>query len=269
MKKIKPQHCRVIQNKRLDRAGGYFALKVSGFKTARKIYPGSFVHIKVQNALDPFFRRAFSVADFDPESTSLEIIYKVVGKGTAILGHKKKDDQIDLIGPLGNRFSAIPKKKTVVIVAGGVGFPPLYFLARSLVDSGHDPQRISFFYGGQSKNDLVELNRIRRLGVELITCTDDGSIGFHGFVTAAVDERLDRLDPGNTVVCGCGPEPMLAALQDLAMRQGFTGEISLEAPMPCGVGVCLGCVKATVENPQKFVRVCYDGPVFKLGEVKI
>jgi dihydroorotate dehydrogenase electron transfer subunit len=269
MKKIKPQDCRIIQNRRLDRTGAYYALKVAGFKSARKIYPGNFVHIKVHEAIDPYFRRAFSIADYDPNEGTLEIIYKVVGKGTAILGQKKKNDTIDLIGPLGNRFSRLGRTKTAVIVAGGVGFPPLYFLARQLVDQGHDPGGIAFFYGGRSKEDLVEMKRIRALGVEFYPCTDDGSYGFHGFVTQACDEYLNRLNGMKTFVWGCGPEPMLAVLQDLALKKGFPGEVSLEAPMPCGVGVCLGCIKPAYDNPKKYVRVCYDGPVFKLGEVKI
>jgi len=267
--KIKPQKCRVIQNRRLGRKGAYFSLRVAGFKAARAIYPGSFVHVKVAEAIDPFFRRAFSIADFDAAAGELEIIYKVVGRGTSILGHKVRGDEVDIIGPLGNRFSPVSGQKTVVIVAGGVGFPPLYFLARHLVEKGHDAGKILFFYGGRAKDDLVEMSRIKKLGVKFIPCTDDGSYGFHGFVTEALKKHLPQFNRNNAFAFGCGPEPMLAALQDLALANGFTGEVSLEAPMPCGVGVCLGCVKPTLENPQKYVRVCHDGPVFKMGKVRI
>ena len=267
--KIKPQKCRIVQNRRLDKTGSYFSLRVADFKAARRIYPGSFVHIKVAEAIDPFFRRAFSIADFDAASGELEIIYKVIGRGTSILKHRTRGEELDLIGPLGNRFSPVSGTKTVVIVAGGVGFPPLYFWAKFLVERGHPPDRVLFFYGGRSKDDLVEMNRIRRLGIKFIPCTDDGSYGFHGFVTEALKNHLPRLDQKRTSVFGCGPEPMLAALQELALANGLTGEVSLEAPMPCGVGVCLGCVKPTLENPRKYVRVCHDGPVFRLGEVKI
>lgn len=269
MRKIIPQSCPIVLNRPLGGSGRYFRLRVSGFKAARRIYPGQFVHVKVADSLDPFFRRAFSVADYDPASHELEIIYKVVGRGTGLLGTKKKNDPIDILGPLGNRFSTVSKKKNVVIVAGGVGFPPLYFLARYLTEKGHDGTKISFFYGGRTKNDLIEMNRIRALGVDFVPCTDDGSHGFRGFVTEAVRQRLDNLAPSKSVIYGCGPEPMLAALQELVRHRGFSGEMSLEAPMPCGVGVCLGCVKQTLGTPQKHVRVCYDGPVFKLGEVKL
>jgi dihydroorotate dehydrogenase electron transfer subunit len=269
MKKIIPQDCRVTENKRLDKSGEYFSLRVTDFDAATEISPGCFVHVKTADALDPYFRRAFSVADYDPDSGQLEIIYKVVGKGTSLMARKIKGDSIDIIGPLGNRFSPIPTTKAAVIVAGGVGFPPLYFLAKHLTGNGHAGDKVLFFYGGRSKTDLVEMSRIKRLGVEFIPCTDDGSYGFHGFVTEAVNQRLTQLDKENTVVLGCGPEPMLAALQDLTMEKDFVGEVSLEAPMPCGIGVCLGCIKPTLSNPRKYVRVCYDGPVFKLGEIKI
>lgn len=269
MKKIIPQRCEVAENRPLDKSGLYYSLSITGFRPARRVYPGQFVHIKVSDALDPLFRRAFSIADYDPGSGTLEIIYKVIGRGTGILGAKKKHEHIDVLGPLGNRFAAIPRKKTVVIVAGGVGFPPLYFLAKYLVDKGHPGDRILFFYGGRTKADLVEMKRIRGLGVDFVACTDDGSYGFTGFVTEAVMQRLIDLKTSQAQICACGPEPMLAALQESARRKGFAGEMSLEAPMPCGVGVCLGCIKQTMGTPQKYVRVCYDGPVFGLGEVKL
>ena len=269
MKRTRSQNCRVSRNKRLDKNGDYFSLKVIEFKAARIIRPGSFVHVRVTEAVDPLFRRAFSVADFDPADGELEIIYKVVGRGTSILARKKKGDRLDIIGPLGNSFSRLTKAKTAVIVAGGVGFPPLYFLAKHLVDGGHDPGKIAFFYGGRTRDDLVEMKRIRALGVEFFPCTDDGSYGFHGFVTQACGEHLAQLNGEKAFVWGCGPEPMLAALQEMALEKGFRGEVSLEDPMPCGIGVCLGCIKPTYDNPKKYVRVCYEGPVFKLGEVKI
>jgi dihydroorotate dehydrogenase electron transfer subunit len=269
MKKIVPQTCLVAANKQLDAAGLYYSLTIADFKTPRPISPGQFVHIKVADGGEVYFRRAFSIADYDPRTGALEIIYKILGRGTARLGDKKKGDRLDIIGPLGNRFSKIPKKSNVVMVAGGVGFPPLYFYAKYLIQSGHDSRQISFFYGGRTRNDLVELSRIKKLGVRFFPCTDDGSFGFKGFVTKAVAEAMGEMNPHHTSVCGCGPEPMLAALQDLALKSGFDGELSLEAPMPCGVGVCLGCIKPTIANPREYVRVCHDGPVFKLGEVAL
>ncbi len=269
MRKITPQTCSVFSNEKLDNAGQYFRLTVSGFLTSKKIRPGQFVHVKVTDGIDPFFRRAFSVADYEADCRRLAIIYKVVGRGTRYLANLVKGDCLDLIGPLGTCFSAIPRSKTVIMAAGGIGLPPLYYLAKDLVVRGHHPAKILFFYGGRRRPNLIELNLIRRLKVKTIPCTDDGSFGFHGLVTEAIENRLEELNPAKTVLCGCGPEPMLDSLQKLALTRGLEGEISVEAPMPCGVGVCLGCVKPLLNQPDKYVRVCHEGPVFKLGEVKI
>jgi dihydroorotate dehydrogenase electron transfer subunit len=269
MKKIVPQRCGVIENHRLDKAGWYYRLKLSGFVPPRAVHPGQFVHLKVAPGLDPFFRRAFSISDFDAATGVLEIIYKVAGRGTTVLREVRPGTMLDLIGPLGNRFTVASKSQTAVLVAGGVGLPPVAFLARYVVDRGHDPKTVFFFYGGRTKEDLIDLPRLRRMGVNLILCTDDGSLGFKGMVTEAVTHHLSRFDGRRFHLYGCGPEPMLAALQEMALARRWSGEVSLEAPMPCGVGVCLGCIKPSLSAPGSYVRVCHDGPVFKIGEVQL
>ena len=267
MKKIKPQLCRVLSNRKLDRQGLYFRLRIENFLSPRKILPGQFVHIKVAEGLDPFFRRAFSIAARD--SDIIDVIYKIVGRGTTLMGDLTKGDTIDVIGPLGNAFTKPPGKKDIVIAAGGVGLPPLLYFTRHLVETGYPADRIHFFYGGRTKADLIETSAIKTLGVSYHPCTDDGSIGYHGFVTGAIEAKLAELPPEKTRIYGCGPEPMLAALQSLALNHQVAGELSLEAPMPCGVGVCLGCIKSSLKEPGKYIRVCHDGPVFAIGEVKL
>lgn len=269
MKKIIPQLCRVVSNRKLNSSGAYFKIIVEGFKASKKILPGQFVHVKIDSGNDPYFRRAFSVANYNKSSGRLEIIYKVVGKGTSILKDMHKGDTLDLLGPLGNHFAKPGKNKNIVIVAGGVGLPPLYYFCKYLIDSGHNLKNIMFFYGGRTKDELVELTSLKRIGINFIPCTDDGSYGFHGLITEALQENLSQLDITKTVFYGCGPEPMLDALQNLAMQYGYKGQMSFEAPMPCGVGVCLGCIKERLDQPKKYVRVCYDGPIFNIGEVKI
>ncbi|MCK5127857.1 MAG: dihydroorotate dehydrogenase electron transfer subunit [candidate division Zixibacteria bacterium] len=268
MRKTIPQQCEVTYNRRLDKAGLYYRLSVQGFKSPRKIYPGQFIHVKVSKSLDPFFRRAFSIADYSSDGT-LDIIYKIVGKGTSILRTLKKGDSLDIIGPLGNNFSRPAKSKTIILAAGGVGLPPLLYFSRYLIEKKHPAEKILFFYGGRSKDDLIEKTAIKKMKTKFYPSTDDGSFGFHGLITAAIQEQLANLDLKNTIIYGCGPEPMLNALQNLAMKYSINGEISLEAPMPCGVGVCLGCVKPKMSDPSKYVRVCYDGPIFKIGEVQL
>lgn len=268
MKKTVPQRCRVIENRPLDAAGLYYRLRLEGFTPSRTVHPGQFVHLKVASGLDPFFRRAFSISDYDAGGGVLEIVYKVVGRGTARLGEVKSGAILDLLGPLGNRFSLPSARGAVVMAAGGVGLPPLAFLARHLIGRGRDPKTIFFFYGGRTKGDLIDLPRLRRLGMNLMLSTDDGSQGFRGVVTEALQHHRPHIGRAFRVY-GCGPEPMLAALQELALAQAWPGELSLEAPMPCGVGVCLGCIKPSRSHPGTYVRVCHDGPVFNLGEVQL
>lgn len=269
MRKIIPQLCPVASNRPLDLKKEYFRLVVDNFFAARKIIPGQFVHVRVADGLDPYFRRAFSIAGYNRKTRQLEIIYKVVGVGTGLMSRLTKNDKIDIIGSLGNQFTRPLRSKQVVMVAGGVGLPPLLFWTKWLIDSGFDKENIFFFYGGRSKTDLLERTTIKRLGINFIPTTDDGSFGYHGLVTDAISEHLGDILPKSSVWYGCGPEPMLAALQNLALEHGYGGELSLEAPMPCGVGVCLGCIKPLQSEPKKYIRVCHDGPVFDIGEVII
>ncbi len=269
MKKIVPQLCSVLSNRPLDRQRQYFRLIVENFSAARKIVPGQFVHIKITSGLDPYFRRAFSIAGYDQKTGQLEIIYKLIGVGTTLMSRMIKGALIDIIGPLGNQFSPPDRRHKAVMIAGGVGLPPLLFWAKRLIENGFDKNNIFFFYGGRSKTDLLERSSIKSLGVNFIPTTDDGSFGYHGLVTEAMTQRLDEIPAKSSTWYGCGPEPMLAAIQKMALEQGYRGELSLEAPMPCGVGVCLGCIKPLQNNPKKYIRVCHDGPVFAIGEVII
>jgi dihydroorotate dehydrogenase electron transfer subunit len=150
-------------------------------------------------------------------------------------------------------------------VAGGIGFPPLLFLATDLVRRGHDPGRIEFFYGGRSTPDIIELARIRKLGINHHVATDDGSVGSRGLITDHVRAFLEERAGEKVRIYACGPEGMLTATDKLGLEFGVPGELALEAPMPCGVGVCLGCVVPLTEGG--YARVCYDGPVFNIGEV--
>ncbi len=144
MRKIIPQRCPIIENKVLDRARKYYRIKVTGFTAVKKVYPGQFVHIKVVEGNEPFFRRAFSIAGYDAQTGTLQIIYKVIGIGTTLMSRMTKGDHLNLIGPLGNRFARPKRAQTAIMVAGGVGLPPLCYLAEQAVAAGHNPQKILF-----------------------------------------------------------------------------------------------------------------------------
>lgn len=244
----------------------YFAITFGPFSQAAACRPGSFVHVRIPHS-DIYFRRAMSVAASDPRTKSVEIIFKVFGRGTTLLSQLERGDVIDVLGPLGVPFAWPPKAERVVMVAGGVGFPPLLFLAERLRAKGLDPRRIDFYYGARTREELVERARIKALGVNLYVVTDDGSMGEKGLVTGPLEKRLAAPDRGKIRLYACGPEPMLKAVDALGVRYNVPGQVSLEAPMPCGIGVCLGCVVPL--NAGGYARVCCDGPVFQIGEVRL
>jgi dihydroorotate dehydrogenase electron transfer subunit len=121
-----------------------------------------------------------------------------------------------------------------------------------------------FFYGGASKTDLIDMTRIKKLGTRFYPSTDDGSLGFRGLVTDAVNETVDLTD-GKYRIYACGPEGMLKAVDDFARKNQIPGQLSLEAPMPCGLGICLGCIRPL--RVGGYTRVCREGPVYDIGEV--
>ena len=247
-----------------DLGHSYKSLVLGPYSRAGKCPPGTFVHIKIPSS-DIFLRRAMSVAGADSEKKELEIIFKLYGRGTRLMGHLSKGDELNVLGPLGNRFRRPRKSETVLMVAGGVGFPPLLYFASELVSSGHDKKKILFFYGGRSGEDIIERSRIRKLGIQFVPTTDDGSFGKKGVVTDRVREYISEYGVGNSSVYGCGPEAMLAEVNRMGIEAGLNGQISLEAPMPCGVGICLGCVLPRTKGGT--VRVCKEGPVFDIGEI--
>ena len=249
-----------------DLKNNYFSLTFGPYSRVKECRPGSFIHVHLPHT-DVYFRRAMSVAAIDAKTREIEIIFKVFGRGTTLLSKFAKDAKIDILGPLGVPFALPKKNERIVMVAGGVGFPPLMFLATDLVTRGYDPKQIEFFYGGRSDGDIVERSRIKKLGVNFHISTDDGSLGDKGVVTRSVEAFIQKHGNEKLRLYGCGPEAMLKATDQLGLKYRIPGQISLEAPMPCGIGVCLGCVVKTTTG--EYVRVCVEGPVFNIGEVAL
>jgi dihydroorotate dehydrogenase electron transfer subunit len=264
MKKYAPERVPITAKRHLS--NDYYSLRMGPCSGVKRCRPGQFVHLGLPGC-DVFFRRAMSIATADPDSGEIEIIFKVFGRGTARLAMMKKGDELDVLGPLGTAFTRPRKREVSLLVGGGVGFPPLYFMAQHLVAQGHDPKSIEFFYGGRTSGEIVERTRIRRLGVHFHSATDDGSYGTKGLITDALLAFLAEQPKRKYRLYSCGPEPMLKAVDDLGRSLGIPGQLSLEAPMPCGFGVCLGCIVALREGG--YARVCTEGPVFKIGEVEL
>jgi len=262
---IKPacEDAYLIQSK--DLRNSYYSLTFGSFSKAGQCRPGHFVHVQLPCS-DVFLRRPMSVASVSRGKKEIEIILKVLGRGTRMMSDLKKGDRINILGPLGVPFRLPRRSQTVIMVAGGVGFPPLLYLATEMVAKGHDPVLIEFFYGGRSAGDIVEKPRIKKLGLKFHPVTEDGSLGSRGLVTQAVEEYItSRKGTVKPVMYGCGPEGMLKETDELGRKYGIGGQLSLEAPMPCGIGICLGCVVNLRQGGH--ARVCCDGPVFDIGEV--
>jgi len=249
----------------VDLGHGYYLVEFSVAEMAADMQPAQFFMIGIPGA-ETLLRRPFSVCgirgtfgDCPPEAA--QVLYKVVGKGTALLASLKPDAPLRVLGPLGRGFSP-PRTPDVrpVIVAGGIGSAPFPALLAALKDGGPRPL---MFYGARGEADLPLLDWFRERA-EVVVTTDDGSLGRPGLVTEPLAERLADSEAADVKVYACGPEPMLKAVARMALEGGLDCELSLEAHMACGFGVCLGCVVPTRKpGGTGYDRVCVEGPVMR------
>ncbi len=247
--------CKIVSNKRL--CSRFMDLRIEAVPILKHVVPGQFVNIRVSENITPFFRRPFSVARVG--GRHLEIIYEVLGKGTELLSEKKKGDDLDILGPLGNGFNMPPKgTKQVVMIAGGVGIAPFLFLSDVLADNGFE---LILLYGARNKDYVFDMSFFISNGVQIFVATDDGSVGEKGRVRVL----FPKIEiSSSTFIYTCGPRPMMASVQDFARRYGLRGQASCEETMACGVGACMGCVTKTTDG---YRRVCLEGPVFDLDKL--
>ncbi|MDR1131813.1 MAG: dihydroorotate dehydrogenase electron transfer subunit [Oscillospiraceae bacterium] len=216
--------------------------------TGALVRPGQFVNL----ALEGFYlRRPISVCDL--EGDKLTLVYKTVGKGTEKLAAMKKGERLDLLTGLGNGFDTGKSGPRPLLVGGGAGAPPLYLLAKRLLEEGKSPRLI---LGFKTAREVFLENAFRALGCAVLVTTADGSYAAKGFVTDALD-RCGAYD----YCFACGPEPMLRAVYT---RCGTDGQFSFEARMGCGFGACMGC---TCRTKYGHKRICRDGPVLEKGEI--
>jgi dihydroorotate dehydrogenase electron transfer subunit len=243
-----------------------FKLTLSSSSIAKKAKPGNFVHIKADSDDYPLLRRAFSIHSVQKDNHSFDILFKVVGKGTEILSKVAPGDTLDVLGPIGNSFSLPRAEKEIMLVAGGMGIAPLWFLFTQLIKR-INKDKFTFFIGANTKKELLYVEKSKMRGVKLIVTTDDGSLGKKGLVTDVFLEEIKRkkVNHRDLVIYSCGPQMMLEKMSDMAKRFDLFCLISLEAHMPCGVGACWGCVVKLKDGSYK--RVCVDGPIFDAREV--
>lgn len=235
---------------RVVRAGpNEIVLDVPGWPGHR---PGQFAMLQLDPDLrhrDPLLPRPLAI--YRGKGTGIEFRFEVVGRGTRILADLEQGAAVGVVGPLGNGFPAIEGR--AVLVGGGTGVASLYELAREC------GSRAVVALGGRSANRILGLDDFRALACELRIATEDGSAGRRGLVT----DLLGDLGPGDTV-CACGPHAMMQRVAVLAREAGARCRVSLESPMACGVGLCLGCVVRTTRGLR---YVCTHGPVFDAAEI--
>lgn len=250
--------CQILENKEI--LPGYFLLRLDSQELASRVISGQFFHIRVEDRLDIILRRPFSVFSYDEKG--IGILYEVVGKGTSIMSKKRKGEELDILGPLGNGFSLPIDAKRVIIIGGGMGVAPLFCWAKELIEKKLE---IQVLVGAKNRYKVLCEEDFRDLGLNPEISTDDGSYGYKGFVIDLFKKRETINDKRETVVYACGPNNMLKELSGILVENNIKGEISMDRHMGCGMGVCLGCVVKTVDG--KYKRVCKEGPVFKAGEI--
>ena len=211
-----------------------------------RLKPGQFVNIAIEGL---FLRRPISVCDH--EEGLLTLVFKTVGSGTEAMSRMRPGDKLDVLCGLGNGYDTALSGENPLLIGGGVGVPPLYYLAKKLVEQGKKPCVILGFNTGE---DVFYEEEFRALGVPVTVTTVDGSCGVKGFVTNA-------LPKGASYFYACGPEPMLKAVCKAA---DIPGELSFEERMGCGFGACMGCSCKTLTGSK---RICREGPVLKKEEL--
>ena len=268
---------RVVENVAV--AERTYRLRLDAPAIARTIQPGQFVMVRPSTSLDPLLGRPFALyevvrgADGTPEA--IDVVYLVLGRGTAALAERKPGDALSVWGPLGHPFGP-PPEGDALFVAGGIGQTPFLSLGRwwlgasAYGDQSFDRTAPSarLLYGVRTAALAAGLADFEAAGIPVELATDDGSTGHRGFVTDLLRDRLARGERPAKVV-GCGPPPMLQALARLVAEHDIPCDLSLENHMACGFGACFSCV-APIRQPDGSAdlrRVCVEGPIFPAEDV--
>jgi dihydroorotate dehydrogenase electron transfer subunit len=254
----------VVGNARLS--ADYNILSVAAPAIAAAARPGQFVMIKTSPGLEPLLRRPFSLFEITRDAagrpTGFTLLSKRTGQGTTQLYEARPGDRVACLGPLGTPFDAVRPPAIAWMVAGGVGLAPFATLAEALHEHG---TRTTLFYGARRAADLFCVGTFERLGIEVVTATEDGSAGERGFVTEPLGSALGALPRGVALqIYACGPTPMMRRVADLAISHDRSCVVSLEPVMGCGMGGCYSCVVRvrTGGGEPHFVRSCLAGPIF-------
>lgn len=273
------EQAEILQHDGYD--GAQFILRVHAPQIAQRAEPGSFAHIQV----DPNrpLRRPISIMRSDKKSGTVDFLYKVFGEGTALLAKRRQGEKLDIMGPIGNLFTPHMERSRPLLIGGGVGIPPMIFLAERLreIKGAYQPFVImgsevpfpfqarpsQIMLPGIPEDVIASMPLLEDWGIASRLASQQGYPGCHeGYVTDLARHWLDALsdEQRNEVeVFSCGPHPMLEAVAKLAAEYHLPCQVSMEEFMACGVGGCAGCVvEVRTEQGPAMKRVCVDGPVF-------
>jgi len=258
---------------------GQHIMRLHAPKTAAQALPGQFVHLRVSQAKP--LRRPISIMLTDAEQGTVDLLYKEIGAGTAQLAERKVGESLAMLGPIGRSFDVSDTSKRYICIGGGVGIPPMIFVAdalnkqggRVVVFAGSEVafpfalQPSTFLLAGIQGNTTLTIRSLEERGIACRLASNAGLYGcYEGHVPNLARDYLLALDEDERQQCvllSCGPHPMLHAVAKLGRALGIPAQLSLEEHMACAVGGCAGCVVKTLEDGQeKYRRVCVDGPVF-------
>jgi len=247
----------VQKNKQIS--DNLFTLYLKSPHIARESKPGQFINIYFQNTLK-IFPRPFSISQI--VDNQILIRYEVIGTQTKKMSKWAPGREIKIMGPLGNSFDIPSEVNSHILVAGGIGIAPLFFLRDNLYDKG---ENIYFFSGAhtETKHYIKNDNKSK-----FYLATDDGSLGYHGNVVELLKENISDI-PSPSIIYSCGPEPMLKSLKNYSQDQNIELKISMEKIMGCGQGLCQGCAIEAKAPEQAYWLVCKDGPVFNSKDIII
>lgn len=263
---------KIEENKEI--AKEHYKLTLLAESIAKEAKPGQFIQIKIDSEV--FLRRPFSIhrvrCPMSDVRCPVEIIYKVIGKGTKVLSRRKKGEELDIIGPLGNGFDLLTFNSQLstfnsILVGGGYGVSPLYFLAERMVKNSNKSLKTNIYVliGAKTKDYILCEDDFKKLGCKVYIATEDGSKGYKGLVANLLNFKLPTLNFQLPTLYVCGPYPMLKEVAKIARKYKIKCYVSLEEVLACGFGACLGC---TVKTKDGYKLVCKDGPVFDAQEIR-
>lgn len=263
----------IIDQKRMAQAT--YRLRLRSPLIARSAKTGQFVMLQIRKGAEPLLRRPFSFHRIFPEEGVIEVLYKVVGRGTWLLSHCSIGTLLNLVGPLGNGFR-LPGETagSIVLVAGGIGIAPIWelmFQALNLLKE-KATERILLFYGARTAAELMPLELFMDLEADVYWSTDDGSLGYCGYVPQLLQEVAEKEKLNPSFLYACGPLAMQYHVAQWAIEHHVPAQLSLESLMACGIGACLGCALPAVHPEDSaadhYVHVCKDGPIFEPGAIQ-